>query len=314
MPRKTIYFKGFIANVGSSILKVNLEHGFKFESLTRQEGLNLVSTLDRSLPRDVMRKLTMRFPLLDSEAPEPKFYCIKNSCESDCECGNDGVLTNWPSGHMDFHSNFFNSYLVPTLRLMRLFKEGNICMPLWYYFFIDDSTPKPFSSQHHAQALDSHVKYNLDDTELSDLEHFIQSTNLPFEKSFLELAFENFELSYEIQNHSLAFLCLMISLETLLNPGDRELRYRVSRNTAVLLGEDREESNHIFKEVKDLYDKRSKLVHTGDRKVISPEDLLKLRDYVRKSIKKINTTGNDKQNLFDSLNVCGFGESLALAR
>jgi hypothetical protein len=100
----------------------------------------------------------------------------------------------------------------------------------------------------------------------------------------------------------------MISLETMLNPADRELRYRVSRNAAVLLGRDREDSKRVFKEVKVLYDKRSKLVHTGNNKLISQEDVLRLRDCVRKSIKQILAMNKNKDQLLEMLNSSGFGE------
>lgn len=308
MQRKTIYFKGFIANAGSSILKVNLNHGFKFESLSREEGLLLVCALDRSLPRDVIIKLTMRFPCLDSEAPKPMFYCVSNSFEADIELDDEGALIRFPSGYEEFNQTSIYGYLKPALRLMGLFKEGGICMPLWYYFFIDNARAKPFTHQSDMQALYSYIKYNLDDTEISDLEYFIQNISLPFEKPFLELAFENFELSYKTNNLSLAFISLMISLETLLNPSDYELRYRISRNIAILLGENQQESKRIFKEVKKLYNQRSRLIHAGEKQTKNQEDVLKLRNYVRAAIKEINTMGCSKKELVDILNTCGFGE------
>ena len=174
MPRKTIYFKGFTANAGSSILNVNLEHGFRFERLTQQEGVSLVSALERwSSPFDVLKKLSMDFPCLDNE--EQSFHCISNSFEANVELDDRGGLISFPPEYGEFNRAANHGYVIPTLRLMRLFKEGGICMPLWYYFFADESTPKPFTSQYHARALHSHVKYNLDDAEISDLEHFIQS-------------------------------------------------------------------------------------------------------------------------------------------
>jgi len=86
------------------------------------------------------------------------------------------------------------------------------------------------------------------------------------------------------------------------------LRYRISRNTAVLLGKDKDDSERIFSEIRDLYDKRSKIVHTGKSGIINDKDLLKLRYYVRGSIKEINKIGKNKNGLLDMLNSCGFGE------
>jgi hypothetical protein len=99
----------------------------------------------------------------------------------------------------------------------------------------------------------------------------------------------------------------MISLETLFNVSLGELRYRVSRNCAVLLGREVKESRAIFAEIKELYDKRSKIVHTGEPK-IGNRDLLNLRTYVRESIKEINRMKLNKEKMLELLNLSGFGE------
>ena len=138
---------------------------------------------------------------------------------------------------------------------------------------------------------------------------FIRGTKLPFTESFLQLAFENFELSYQTHNINLSFLSLMISLETLLHPGDQgELSYRISRNAAVLLGNDKEDSIEIQGNVKELYRKRSAIVHTGKSNSMNEEDLLKLRHCVRASIKEINKIGRSKKEILDLLNSRGFDE------
>jgi len=256
---------------------------------------------------DIFRKITFDFQCL---GPQEKELCYAtNSFEGDIEFDeNRTSITRFPKELSSFENNLVHGYLVPTIRLMRLFKEGNIRMPLRYYFLVEGSRRTSLMQSGIGRTIHFSTKYKLSDIEIPDLQHFIQNTSLPFKENFLELAFENFELSYETFNHSLAFLCLMISLEAILNPGESELRYRVSRNTAVLLGESQEEAGNIYKEVRSLYDKRSKLVHTGKGKIVSQEDVLKLRDYVRKSIRKINSTGNNKQNLLDALNTYGFGE------
>jgi hypothetical protein len=69
----------------------------------------------------------------------------------------------------------------------------------------------------------------------------------PFRKT-LQLAFNNFNLSYEVENVNLQFLSLMNGMEVLFNPsGGGELTYRISRNTAVLLGQDKIEAENIEK-------------------------------------------------------------------
>lgn len=303
MSKKEIHFMGLLANIDSSILNVQLDHGFKIHAISDREGATLISIFEGLPPMEIHRKLFMEFSCLS----EKKFYFISNSFNSDIEMNDKGILANFPSEEAEFDNNLVHGYLNPAIRLMRLFKEGNICMPLKYYYFIDNNIPKSF--MHVGTTL--HVspgRYTLGSSEISALQRFIKDTKLPFKESFLQLAFENFELSYQTQNINLSFLSLMISLETLFNPGAQELTYRISRNTATLLGKDKGDSKRIFSEIKDLYGMRSNIVHVGKSDIINKEDLLKLRGYVRESIKEINKIGKNKDNLLDILNSCGFCE------
>jgi hypothetical protein len=149
--------------------------------------------------------------------------------------------------------------------------------------------------------------FTLSESEVADAVAFAQSRRLPFDRPYLELAFGNFELSYAVADHKLSFLSLMIGLEALLNPSSQELRHRLSRNGAVLLGHDLEESRKIYSDLKRLYDKRSTLVHVGDEK-IDRNDILQLRHYLRDSIKKVSEFAEGKDQLIERLNLLGFGQ------
>lgn len=298
MPKKQIYFFGLLANTDLSILKVNLEHGFKIKCISKNEGLNLFLIFE-SLPNmeEVYTKFVIDLPCLNLS--EKKFYFISNSFESEIEM-------NSKVGEFD---KLVHDYLKPVIRLMRLFKKGNIFIPLDYYYFIDNDIPRLFLRR-SANLYVSSELYTLEYSEISALERFIKDTKLPFTQPFLQLAFENFELSYHTHNMSLSFLLLMICLETLFNRGQSELTYTISRNTAVLLGKDKEDSNNIFREMKELYGKRSRIVHSGKLDIINEDDLSKLRYYVRESIKEIYKMGKDKDGVFDLLNSSGFGDRL----
>jgi hypothetical protein len=294
---------GLLANTDSSILKANLNHGFKIEAISEDEGVNLVSTLEGLPYREIGNKLFFEFPCLNSS--ERKFYFISNSFESIDESGIEML-----NAVTEFENKFLRGYLDPTIRLMRLFKEGNICMPLIYYYFIDNSIPRAFKISGTHLYISPEPKYTLEHSEVSELDKFIRNTKLPSTESFLQLAFETFELSYQTHNINLSFLSLMISLEILFHPKSdrRKISDRISRNAAVLLGKDKKDSNERYPKVKELYDKRSAIVHTGELNIINTEDLLKLRHYVRESIKEINKIGKSKNELLDLLNSCGFGE------
>ena len=100
----------------------------------------------------------------------------------------------------------------------------------------------------------------------------------------------------------------MISLEALFNPGGGELGYRIRRNTAVLLGDNHTKSVLIDSDIKELYNKRSKIVHEGKTNIVDENDLSKLRNYVKDSIKLFYQIGKNKKELLEILNSCGYGK------
>ena len=306
MSKKEIHFMAILSNTDSSILNVKLDHGFKIHAIPETEGFEIISALEHLPLMQSSRRLFMDLCSISDK----KFYYIGNSFERYSQKNEDRHNLLAFSSEVVACQKKVNDYLEPVIRLMRLFKEGNVCMPVTYYYVIDNNTPRAFSMLGRGYYV-SRELYALKSSEISDLQVFIQNTKLPFKESFLQLAFENFETSYHISNVNLSFLSLMISLETLFNSGEGELRYRISRNTATLLGKDKKDSKKIFSEVKDLYDKRSNIVHTGKPNITNNEDLLKLRYYVRESIKEINKIGKSKAELLDVLNSCGFGEKLS---
>jgi len=294
-----VYFKGILANVDSSILQMDFNHGFRIESFSNEEATTFFENLDK-IPRMTMTKeYFLRYGCLNFS--EQRMYAISK------------LFENMPTFDFPEIARFDNSlvhgYLDPTIRLMRLFKEGDIRMPVRFYYRVQNNEIERHMSVGIGSYV-SHEPYHLEAFEVPILQNFIHSVKLPFQRDFVQLAFENFELSYEISDIQLAFLVLMIGLETLLNPAQDEVRYRVSRNTAVLLGENKENSEEIFGIVKKLYNKRSEIIHSGKRRIIEKVDLLKLRDYVRKAIKEIYRIDKEKSEITDLLDSYGFGEKI----
>lgn len=204
-------------------------------------------------------------------------------------------------------NNLVFEYLNTVISKMRLFKQGNICLPLQYCYFMHDNIPKLVSGIEYGSYV-TPEPFTIAESEKEDLKEFIKDVEIPFNYNYLQLSFENFELSYEIQNENMQFLTLMNGLESLFHPSNEgELTYRLSRNTAVLLGENKENAIDIQRDMRELYRKRSAIVHRG-RADISEEDLLKLRYYTRESIKEISKIDENKDDILKMLNECGFGE------
>lgn len=85
---------------------------------------------------------------------------------------------------------------------------------------------------------------------------------------------------------------LVIALESLFSPSDKgELRFRISLNAALLLGNDAEDRTGIMDFVKNMYDHRSALVHGGKSPFVSggltTADVARLGDLVREAILRL---------------------------
>jgi len=305
MTKEIVSFLGVLGNVDSSILNVRFDHGFRSVAMPYDEAAKLISHLERVGIGEAARRLFAELPCVSHQ--EQKVYFVRNSFECDLEEDAKGELQKvWPCVAR-FANECVDRYLNNVLRLMRLFKEGNLCMPLTYYvLYADTPNPRALVSGKTYRSLTCEP-YAVDSSELQDLQTFVTATKLPFGDSFLELAFENFELSYEVPNRNLAFLALMVCMEALLNRSSLELRHTLSRNVAVLLGKEKQDSALIMSDMKKLYDKRSKLVHSGSSD-INQEDVLKLRRFARESIKEIRTLDKGKDELIDMLDSAGFGD------
>ncbi len=142
MSKNEIHFLGLLANANSSITNVNLIHGFRIESISKADGDILFPALENLPPSEVRKKLFIYFPCFNSE--ERKYYFISNSF-TEVRGPNTELFDN----ALRFENKFVENYLESILRLMRLFREGNICMPLTYYYTIENNVPKVVSVNGH---------------------------------------------------------------------------------------------------------------------------------------------------------------------
>ena len=82
-------------------------------------------------------------------------------------------------------------YLRQIISAMRLFKEGDISVSLEYRFYCINGVPHPQSMAKEFRYPLRH-RFRLQNEEIPKLQELIEFINLPFKKSFLKLAFENF--------------------------------------------------------------------------------------------------------------------------
>lgn len=297
MSKRNIHFLGFLANVDDSILKLNLGEDFRTEKMSQEEARSFLQKIDFFYGTDGQKDI-LRGVL-------PDCYCIIKD--------NVDEFENTPQGGVVIKRG--KVYQVHTLlndkiRVLRLYKEGDIFLRFSFLYYGDRAKPGICSISREGPLWGKSI-FSLNADEVPEAQNLIGTIRIPFQYDFLQLAFDSFNLSYEIHNPNLLFLCLMISMEAMFNLGPSEIAFQISRNTAVLLGKDKNDAEQIFKNMKELYKKRNHIIHGSkvhESKKISKEDVLGLREYVRQSIKEIYFIGKNKPEVIDILNSCGFGQ------
>ncbi len=305
MPKRKVRFMGLLTKTDSSILGVKLEHGFKIEKIGGEELIDLIAKLEGISKFPARVKVVKKAYL---NIGEDNAYIITNLIDG-IESNETGEIDDKSFKALDSYEIKYGKYLYEKLTLMRLFKEGHLFMPERYYFFEDDESLIFLEKNGMGEDLIGGTTYSLEKSELQDLQIFIQSIKLPFKNPSLKLAHGNFEVAYSINHKHLSFLALMMSMESLFNPsGEGELTYRISRSTAVLIGQDKEDSANICIKMKELYVKRCNIVHNGKPNAATEDDIKDLRDYAIRSIKEFYKIGEKKDEILKLLNSCGFGD------
>jgi hypothetical protein len=301
MPTQQLYFFAPVANADTSILKIKLHEGFEFNSMTYKDGLSFIAKIQK-IPIDNFFEY---WPFSHTVFQSGGLCFIKNSFTFDLPIDDVGK-TEINSNFFRFIYDFVEKNVQKPLRLLRLFKEGNVHIPYWIvYYFKNDDPVILFARGLHSSQFQNN--YHLSDDEISKAQSFIETTPLPSHANYLTLAHENYEVSYFIDNDSHAFLSLMISLEVLVKP-QRSYRFsgEIIRNVGTLLGDfSQYHIGEVEYDISDLYSKRSQLIHEGEMiwcAVGEPDDVKLLRCYVRKLLKRIINLNLPKGQLLEYLN------------
>ena len=118
-------------------------------------------------------------------------------------------------------------------------------------------------------------------------------------KNFIEQVVENYYNSFKLEQDTFQFVSLCICLENMIK-GNYDLNYRIKRMWSMICGDTLENKEKIFKNLKEIYLLRSKIVHgekINDKKLT--QYLFYLRNLVSIFIIKVLLIDNEK---FLSLN------------
>lgn len=292
-------FTGFLSNCDESILDFPFGEGYVIKKIDHNAGIQLLSEL--------INKNQMEASLIDVNkrlSVPPSRYLYYIEIGSHHSVADPSIVSSFEGGIFDWASIPLN-YLYNRLRLLRLYKQGNILMPISAtQSKINNRTGPSITSDNGDVLVEEifHLKYS----EISTIQEFLKEIELPFQDEVLQMSFELFELSYTIANKPLSFLTNIMALENLLNPEVIEIKHRVSRNLAVLIGKDAHNVADIYQDMKKMYDKRSKIAHGRASKEIKDDDLLRARNYLREAIKNYYWTKLNKDDLLNELNELGF--------
>ena len=296
----------FLQNVDDSIKELKLIHDLHVVSLDQNTTIELIKGLENCSTFEASKKITIEGKVSNYDTKRNNLIEGGFYAELDEQFIIDGDAGNIINA-IGLYTNEIKPYLESILTALRLFKEGDIAY--WdEYIYRPEERKKLYSFHSPKSKINHNLIYSINSDEIDECNDFINAF-IPPESEYLKLALEQFSNSYIAVNLESAFLCLMISLEALYSKSHQELSFRLARNCAIVLGNDYEGSDLVFQDIKELYKKRSNLIH-GNSKAgkITRDDLYKCRDYVRWSIKKFIELNEDHGTLLNKLDTLGFGQ------
>lgn len=178
-------------------------------------------------------------------------------------------------------------------KLLRLFQGGDVSVrrhdwvwevhsnlqrPDW-----GSNTKKPSIS-----ALYQRPAYRFDDHSLERLTEFIGSyLNLvPGSDNSVNLALSRFNMSYERRESGDRLVDLVIALEALFGDRGDSVSYKVASRCACWLHPHGENRWHTYREIREAYDQRSRVVHGSMKREFDPKDLDNLESLIRAALVK----------------------------
>lgn len=193
------------------------------------------------------------------------------------------------------------------LRLIGLYLCGQVGRAASYWYTIESGKPiltYGVESMEHLRERPATIYRNTTE----NTNEFIVNNKLPLSPDYLQTALEHWEEAGRATQPHIEFISLMVSLETLFNVGAQDIRYRVSRSVAVLLGHTPEDADKIFEFVQKAYTMRSNLVHSGRAKGLENFEFWRLQRLVQRAILRLNDLKMSKDEFSLRLTRLGFGQ------
>ncbi|HJV21832.1 MAG TPA: hypothetical protein VJ570_03995 [Holophagaceae bacterium] len=310
-----MHFLAVLGNVNKSILKVDLGDGFQIEEWPRSKFVSFFELMHGSAEHDIQFKIDEDWGYSHGRKTSPKSVFVVTKNAADYPEQNLPPLT--PSWHKQFDKRFeyerrYFDLLDDKISKLRLSAPGSIKICVQIFYLEEGSSFELHSSREEGLHCQNRT-FKIRMSNLQTIQRLLARPPLYATQKYIRFALDNYNQAYRVAQEHLEFISLMLALEAIFNDGKQELRNKVSRGCAVLLGKSREESRQIFKAIKDLYDKRSVLVHTGDFSKIHETDIDHLHEYVRRSLARAVDLNLSKEIFSSLLLETGFGLGATLS-
>lgn len=296
-----ILYLGIFANADESILQLQVPH-FEIKKVGQDEVHSLVTALTEEPLQTLASKLYHSLPCFNHSSRS--FFAISHKGRGEVSINHMGGLSG-----LDFLAEIHvvQTYVHRLIAHLRFLAEGDICIPLELFYFIDEDRPRLMSKAESFGPI-QHCAYKVTSKVLEELIPFDSKGLLPLNDRTLALAWRYCDGSYRMIDKGMEFLMLMTGMEVLFNRGKDQITYTISRYTAVLLGQTPALSKEIFKRMKKLYGIRSDIVHEGDAVKADEATIRELRGFLRDSIKALLRLGLSKEDYCSKLDALGFGQ------
>jgi hypothetical protein len=298
MPEQTFYFAGPLSNTGGGLRSVKLAPPFKIERWGYEKLASLVGDMQGASEWQPDHRV-------DELNCIPEFANTGHVVTACITLEHDESDTqSFLKLHHELESQ--DKRLDEQIRLLSLYFSAATTMPVRYWFSLADGRREMMSSSEGRAEKGERAAPTYQ--EALKVNAFLSKHSFEKRAEFIQIALDHWGHSHDTIPRHMQLLSLVTALEVLLNPAQTELKHRVTRAAAVLIGTTKEDSRDIYSGLSKIYDVRSQIVHTGQLKSLQKVHFWQLRWWLSRAILAVMDLGLPKDQMCAALVELGFGQ------
>lgn len=294
----TVTICAVIFNVDETLLNINLDDGFRFRLMSLNPSKD---HMDEIFDTDAMG--------LRRNYETAK---IDKNLNVICVFKSDTIYVNKTEVE-EYYSKMCSEvieYLDNKIRAIRLFIECPICFKRLSIKMESEKKHLDETEErenfiaiipiNEAMVTNEISIFHVDDEKIDELDKNISSINFPLTNNLVNNCHMYYDLSYHQENF-ISITLLITCLEILFLNRENAIKQKLAKRCSVFLYESRDKRLNCYNKLLNAYKNRSEFVHNGNCAKIINEDILFLRDCVRKSIIKYLHTKYSKKEIIIKL-------------